>query len=157
VTRAALLDADGEFWATAPRLAGDWPGHWRRGLVYDLETLRMMVKPPVGIYARPWDAMQIQAPRVVLAEAGIAALLLGYADPGVAQRLLLGTFADAPAPNVPCSREDGSVNMVSADGTNCGTGPQWGYPFLVARRLYGQHPDTAWLAEIYPYLARFLD
>ncbi|MEV4534350.1 hypothetical protein AB0J82_11025 [Asanoa sp. NPDC049518] len=155
--RAALVEEDRRFWATAPVLSGDWPDHWRRGLVYDLETLRMMLKPPVGIYSQPWDAMQVQAPRVVLGEAAIDALLLGYADPALAQRLLLGTFADAPEPNVPCSREDGSYNMVSADGSVCGTGPQWGYPWLVLEHLWDANPDRDWLERIYPHLASYLD
>lgn len=154
---AARLAEDRRFWTRAPWLIGDWPAHWRRGLVYDLETLRMMVKPPVGIYTQPWDAMQVQAPRVVLGEAAIDALLLGYADPITAQRMMLGTFVDALAPNVPCSREDGSVNMVSADGSVCGTGPQWGYPWLVLRRLYDLNPDLEWLNRIYPHLAEYLD
>lgn len=155
--RAAKLEQDARFWSAAPRLEGDWPDHWRRGLVYDLETLRMMVRPPAGIYANRWDAMQIQAPRVVLGEAAIDALLLGYADPETAQEVLLGTFADAPAPNVPCSREDGSYNMVSADGSVCGTGPQWGYPWWVARHLYALRPDREWLERLYPHLAAYLD
>jgi mannosylglycerate hydrolase MGH1-like protein len=155
--RETLLAEDERFWSAAPRLSGDWPEHWRRGLVYDLETVRMMVKPPAGIYRHPWDAMQVQAPRVVLGEAAIDALLLCYADPSLAQRLLLGTFADAPAPNVPCSREDGSYNMVSADGRACGTGPQWGYPWRVLRRLWDANPDPDWLAAIYPHLGAYLD
>lgn len=148
--------ADGAFWAAAPRLAGDWPAYWRRGLVYDLETLRMMVKPPVGIYLHRWDAMQIHAPRVVLAEAAIDALLLGYADAATAQELLIGTFLDAPAPNVPCSREDGSFNMVAADGTVCGTAPAWGCPWLVAAWLWQLQPDRQWLAQLYPPMAAYL-
>jgi hypothetical protein len=147
---------DDAFWACAPRLAGDWPAHWRRGLVYDLETLRMMVRQPLGIYRHIWDAMQIQAPRVVLAEAAIDALLLAYADPQLAQSLLLSTFRDAPLPNVPCSREDGSYNMVAADGTVCGTAPAWGYPFLVLEWLYAMRPDQSWLLEIYPYSSAHL-
>jgi hypothetical protein len=155
--RARLLADDDGFWAGAPRLAGDWPAHWRRGLVYDLETLRMMVKQPIGIYRHRWDAMQIQAPRVVLAEAAIDALLLSYADAQLAQELLLGTFLDAPLPNVPCSREDGSSNMVAADGTVCGTAPAWGYPFVVLEWLAALRPDNAWLARIYSRLAEHLD
>lgn len=155
--RTALLAEDERFWSRAPRLDGDWPDHWRRGVVYDLETVRMMVKPPVGIYRRPWDAMQIQAPRVVLGEAAIDALLLAYADPQTAQELIYGTFADAPAPNVPCSREDGTYNMVSADGTVCGTGPQWGYPWVVLAHLYALRPDRTWLDRLYPHLAAYLD
>ncbi|MET9021020.1 hypothetical protein ABZV93_13630 [Actinopolymorpha sp. NPDC004070] len=155
--RGTRIRSDDAFWSRAPRLTGDWPAHWRRGLVYDLETLRMMVKPPVGIYHHVWDGMQIQAPRVVLGEAAIDALLLSYADPRLAQELLLGVFADAPLPNVPCSREDGTYNMVSADGTVCGTGPQWGYPWPVVRHLFAAHPDEAWLARIYPPMAAYLD
>lgn len=149
--------ADAAFWERAPRLAGDWPAHWRRGLVYDLETVRMMVRQPAGIYRHLWDAMQIQAPRVVLAEAAMDALLLAYADPALAQELLLGVFLDAPAPNVPCSREDGSYNMVGADGTVCGTAPAWGYPWLALRWLWALRPDPRWLEQIYPRLAAYLD
>jgi hypothetical protein len=157
VVRAGVLADDEVFWSRAPVLDGDWPDHWRRGLVYDMETVRMMVRAPAGIYTRPWDAMQIQAPRVVLGEAAIDALLLAYADPEAAQELLYGTFADAPMPNVPCSREDGSYNMVSADGSVCGTGPQWGYPWRVVRHLFACRPDRDWLARLYPHLAGYLD
>lgn len=143
---------DDRFWSTAPRLNGDWPAHWRRGLVYDHETLRMMVRQPAGIYRHSWDAMQIQAPRVVLAEAAMDALAISYADPRRAQHMLLGTFLDASAANVPCSREDGSYNMVAADGTVCGTAPSWGYPLLVVAHLAALRPDPVWLAALYPAL-----
>ncbi len=149
--------ADAAFWAGAPRLDGDWPAHWRRGVVYDLETLRMMVKQPAGIYQHAWDAMQIHAPRVVLAETAIDALLLAYADAPLAQELMLGVFLDAPAPNVPCSREDGSLNMIAADGTVCGTAPPWGCPWLVLGWLYRLYPDRGWLARQYPRLAAYLE
>lgn len=155
--RDAKIQQDDAFWATAPRLSGDWPAHWRRGLVYDLETLRMVVRQPMGIYQNVWDGMQIHAPRVVLAEAAIDSLLLGYANPHFAQQLLLNTFRDAPLPNVPCSREDGSYNMVAADGTVCGTGPNWGFPFLVARWLYDLSPNQAWLQAIFPFLSEYLE
>lgn len=154
--RARKQAEDDAFWEHAPLLEGDWPDHWRRGLVYDLETLRMMVKAPAGIYRHVWDAMQIQAPRVVLAEAAIDALLLSYADPELAQRLLLGTFLDAPEANIPCSREDGSYNMVAADGTVCGTAPEWGYPWLALDWLVALRPDRAWMAAIYPALTAYL-
>jgi hypothetical protein len=155
--RARKLAEDAAFWARAPRLEGDWPEHWRRGMVYDLETVRMMVKQPIGIYAHIWDAMQIQAPRVVLAEAAMDALLLAYADPQLAQELMLGTFLDAPLPNVPCSREDGSYNMVAADGTVCGTAPSWGYPWLVLEQLDALLPNQQWRERIYPRLVEHLD
>ena len=148
---------DATFWSSAPTLSGDWPGHWRRGFVTDFETLRMMVKAPVGIYRHAWDAMQVHAPRVVLAEAAIDALLLGYADLEAAKSMLLGTFLDAPAANVPCSREDGSYNMVGANGSECGTAPEWGYPVEVAAALYDLDPDPAWLEAIYPGLKAFLE
>jgi hypothetical protein len=154
--RARLLAADSAFWTSAPRLTGDWPDYWRRGMVYDLETIRMVVRLPVGIYRHPWDAMQIQAPRVVLAETAMDALVLGYADPAAAQELLLGTFLDAPEPNVPCSREDGSYNMVAADGSVCGTSPTWGYPAWVAQLLWSLSPDPVWLERLYPCLAQYL-
>ncbi|MBM7800666.1 hypothetical protein JOE57_003587 [Microlunatus panaciterrae] len=151
------LAADHAFWADAPVLTGDWPEHWRRGVVYDLETLRMMIKEPIGIYRHRWDAMQIQSPRIVLAEAAMDALALAWAQPEVAAEILLGVFADAPLPNVPCSREDGSYNMVSADGTVCGTGPQWGFPFLVAERIADRLPaPDHWLRDLYPHLSTFL-
>lgn len=149
--------ADDAFWANAPALEGDWPEPWRRGLVYGLETVRMMVKPPVGIYKHVWDAMQIQAPRVALAETSMDALTLAWADPALAQDLMLGTFLDAPKPNVPCSREDGTFNMVAADGTICGTGPEWGFPWLVLDWLWRFSPDRHWLQQIYPALAAHLD
>lgn len=116
----------------------------------------MMVKQPLGIYHHVWDAMQIQAPRVVLAEAAIDALLLGYCNVATAKALLLGTFLDAPAANIPCSREDGSYNMVGANGSECGTAPEWGYPTEVAAFLYDLAPDDAWLEAIYPGLKAFL-
>src|SRR5207302_10736749 len=40
---------DEKFWERAPQLSGDWPEHWRRGLVYDLETLRMVMRPSAGV------------------------------------------------------------------------------------------------------------
>lgn len=51
---------DEAFWEQAPQLAGDWPAHWRRGFVYDLETLRMTIRRPAGVIPTPWDGMQIQ-------------------------------------------------------------------------------------------------
>ena len=154
---ASALREDEVFWTSAPSLCGDWPEHWRRGFVTDFETLRMMVRKPIGIFEHVWDAMQIQAPRVVLAEAAIDAMLLAYADLDTARAMLLGTFLDAPAPNVPCSREDGSYNMVGANGSECGTAPEWGYPTEVTGFLYDLDPDTAWLEAIYPGLKDFLE
>jgi hypothetical protein len=148
---------DDAFWQKAPKLSGDWPDYVRRGLVYDFETLRMMARRPMGIYQHHWDAMQIQVPRTVLAEAALDMLILSYADPELAKDVLLGTFADAPEPNVPCSREDGSYNMVAVDGSPCGTAPEWCFPFHCIELVYRRTGDRQWLAELYPYLEAFMD
>ena len=148
---------DSDFWRTAPQLSGDWPDYVRRGLVYDFETLRMMVRRPMGRYKLPWDAMQLQVPRVVLAEAALDMLILSYADPTAAKAVLLGTFADAPEPNVPCSREDGSYNMVAVDGSPCGTAPEWCFPFHCIELVYRRTGDREWLGRLYPYLEAFVD
>ncbi len=146
------LAADATFWNACPTLQGDWPEAWKRGWVYDYETLRMTVRRPLGIFHHPWDGMQIHAPRAVLGETSMDMLALSYADPELAKLVLYGTFADAIAPNVPCVREDGSVNMISSDGSECGTAPMWGYPFQTLLSLYAMSHDTAWLGRIYPFL-----
>jgi hypothetical protein len=153
---AASTAADERFWAAAPRLSGDWPAHFRRGFALDQETLRMVARPPAGVFARRWDGMQIQAPRSVLAETALDALALSWADPALARELLLSCFAAAPRPNVPCQREDGSYNMVADDGSICGTGPAWGWPFAVVDALWRRSGDRAWLAAIYPHAAAYL-
>jgi hypothetical protein len=154
---ARQLARDDRFWSGAPRLAGDWPGSWKRGWVYDFETLRMTVRPPLGIFRHPWDGMQVHSPRLVLGETALDMHALSYADPAVAREVILGTFADAPAPNVPCVREDGSVNMISSDGSECGTAPMWGYPFHVISSLYQSTRDSQWVQALYPRLAAYLE
>jgi hypothetical protein len=151
------LDEDESFWGSCPRLVGDWPELWKRGWVYDFETLRMNVRRPVGIFKHPWDAMQVHSPRSVLGEAAVDMLTLSYADPAVAKQVLLGTFVDAPAPNVPCTREDGSMNMIAADGHACGTAPSWCFPFHIIESLYAATGDDQWLTELYPYLKNYLE
>lgn len=153
---AVKYGEDVAFWSTAPRLEGDWPEHWKHGWVYDLETLRMMVRRPTGIYEQPWDAMQIQAPRTVLAETSIDMWALSYADPDAAKEVFLGQFANAPSDNVPCSREDGEMNMVAADGAECGTSVSWCYPFFCAASIWARTRDKKWLSKIYPLMGRFL-
>ena len=151
------LAADEAFWAQAPVLEGDWPAAWKHGWVYDFETLRMNVRPPIGIYRHPWDAMQIHAPRAVLGESSLDAMALSYADAALAMEVLLGTFADAPAPNVPCSREDGSMNMIAADGAECGTYPAWGLPFHVIRSIHARTGNDRWIRALYPHLKAFVE
>jgi len=51
---------DEAFWQQVPQLAGDWPEYWRRGFVYDFETLRTVMRPPVGLIPHVFDGMQIQ-------------------------------------------------------------------------------------------------
>src|SRR6266536_1005727 len=108
------------FWSDAPQLAGDWPDSWRRGLVYDFETLRMIMRPSVGIINHSFDGMQIQAPRLVLAEAAMDVLFLSYADSELAAEVILGHFESAPHPNIPCMRKNGSNNRVADNVKICG-------------------------------------
>nr|HET6901888.1 trehalase family glycosidase [Ktedonobacteraceae bacterium] len=147
---------DEQFWSRAPQLSGDWPDSWRRGLVYDLETLRMVIRPSVGVIAHPWDGMQIQAPRLVLAEAAMDALFLSYADPELAAEVILGHFESAPHANIPCMREDGSYNMVADDGQVCGTAPAWGFPLWCCDQIVRRTGDVHWLRRLYPKAAAYL-
>lgn len=151
------LDEDEAFWGACPMLTGDWPEPWRRGWVYDYETLRMNVRRPLGMFAHPWDAMQVHSPRSVLGEAAVDMLALSYADPELAKQVLFGTFADAPMPNVPCTREDGSMNMIAADGEACGTAPSWCFPFHVIAAIYAATGDVHWIAALYPYMKAYLE
>ena len=147
---------DAKFVSDAPQLVGDWPLHWKNGWGYDFETLRMMVRKPVGIYRHPWDAMQIQSPRSVLAETSIDMWALSYVDPTTAKQVFAGQFLDAIEPNVPCAREDGVTNMVAADGSECGTSISWCYPFFCAKSIYDRTGDREWMSALYPKLAEFL-
>jgi hypothetical protein len=147
---------DEQFWQQAPQLHGDWPASWKRGLVYDLETLRMVMRPPAGVVTGPFDGMQVQAPRLVLAEAALDALFLSYANPELAAEVMLTHFASALRPNLPCMREDGSYNMVADDGQVCGTAPEWGYPLWCADQLWRRSGDISWLQQLYPGAAAYL-
>ena len=147
---------DEAFWNGAPQLSGDWPEHWRRGFVYDLETLRMTIRPPVGVIAHPWDGMQVQAPRTVLAEAAMDCLFLSYAHPQLAAEVLLGHFESAPHENLPCMREDGSYNMLADDGQICGTAPEWGFPLWCCDSILRRTGDLHWLGRLYPKAAAYL-
>jgi len=150
------LQADRHFYAGTPVLSGDWPQSWKNGLVYHFETIRMNIHPPVGIYKHHWDGMQIHTPRTVLGEAGIDSMCLSYADIGLAKEVLLGTFADALAPNIPCSREDGTINLIGGNGDECGTAPIWGLPFHVIHSIYLRDCDQAWIKKLYPHMKAYL-
>jgi hypothetical protein len=147
---------DEQFWSQAPQLAGDWPESWRRGLVYDFETLRMTIRPSAGVLDGVWDGMQIQAPRTVLAEAAMDTLLLSYADPDLASEVILSHFESALRPNLPCMREDGSYNMVADDGQICGTAPEWGYPLWCCQQLWLRSGNLSWLRRLYPGAAAYV-
>jgi len=153
---AARLAEDERFWKRAPRPVGDWPEAWRRGWVYDLETTRLMVRPPVGVFKEVWPTWQLFRPRVVLAENTLDMLRLAYADPETAQAALLTVFREAPQANVPCMFANGSFNMVAAGGDACGTSPAWCLPFHNIYLLYLWHPDRAWLRALYPHLEAYL-
>jgi hypothetical protein len=148
---------DDAFWAGAARLEGDWPDSWRRGWVYDVETTRMCVYPPGGIFTDIWPAWMVQWPRAVVAEGTLDMARLGYVSPDLALRATLSLFRDAEAPNVPCVFQDGEPNMVAADGAICGTSPAWCIPFYNLERLFAQTLDRRWLEEIYPYLSRYVE
>jgi len=161
-TRKALARktaADKAIQAGAVSLSGDWPDYWRRGMHYDLQTLRMCVLPPRGVFKHPWDAMQIQAPRYVLAETTLDMFMYGYSDPAGAQDVVLGPMEDMLAagwPWMPCLREDGSANMIAWDGHPCGTAPEWGAPAWVIERLYRRKCDRRWLASVLKPLSEYL-
>ncbi|MCC7367527.1 MAG: hypothetical protein IT306_03840 [Chloroflexi bacterium] len=148
--------ADDRFWSKAARLVGDWPHHWRRGWVYDIETTRMCMIPAGGVFTDVWPAWMIQWPRAVVAEGTLDVARLAYADPALALRAALSLFRDTTADNIPCIFQYGEPNMVAADGGVCGTSPAWCVPFYNLELLYRRTLDRAWLAAIYPHLARYL-
>ncbi|MCK4560001.1 MAG: hypothetical protein KAV45_09475 [Calditrichia bacterium] len=151
------LAEDEKFWSNCPKLEGDWPIIWKHGWVYDWETLRMNIRRPTGIFNHPWDAMQVHSPRLVLGETALDMLTMSYADPELSKQVIYGTFADALAPNIPCAREDGSVNMIGADGSECGTAPMWGFPFHVIQTIFASTGDTVWIKNLYPHLKAYLE
>jgi len=153
----AKLAEDAKFYENVPFLIGDWPDRWKHGWIYDLETIRMNIRPPLGIYEHHWDAMQVHTPRAVLGEASLDSWCMSFSDMELAKDLMFGTFADAPEPNVPCSREDGSVNMICANGKECGTAPIWGLPFHVIHSMYLRDRDDHWIKRLYPHLKAFLE
>jgi hypothetical protein len=147
---------DDSFYRAAPVLSGDWPAAWRRGWVMDLETLRMNLLEPAGIYKHRWDAMQALNPRAVAGETAIDMLTMGYADISAALEVMEGLFADAPDVYVPCSREDGSVNMIGEDGSECATAPIWGMPLRAIRILLSRSGDLGWIRRLYPRLKAYV-
>lgn len=151
------LAEDERFYANAPVLTGDWPQAWRHGLIYHMETIRMNMHPPVGIYNHYWDGMQVHTPRVVLGESAIDSMCLSYADIEMAKDVLLGVFEDAVADNIPCSREDGSLNLICGNGKETGTAPIWGLPFHVIHSIYLRDLDNSWIKQLYPHMKSYIE
>ncbi len=148
--------ADHTFWSHAPRLTGDWPEHWRRGWVYDMETTRLLIQPPGGVFRGEWPAWMAAWPRAVLAEGALDLDRLGLAEPVRAQEALQTLLRDTPGDQVPCVFRGGEPNMVAADGAVCGTSPAWCLPVLHSARLLRRRPDPDQIACIAPLLARYL-
>ena len=146
------MDEDDAFYQHMPRLSEGWPDCWRRGMIYHFETLRMNVYPAMGIFTHRWDGMQTANPRMVLGETCIDMLSLRYADIEAALEVLTTTFEDSPDVYVPCCREDGSVNMIGSDGSECATALMWGFPWRVLRAVLAESGNVAWLRRIYPRL-----
>jgi hypothetical protein len=151
------LDADDEFYTMAPLLDGDWAETWKHGWIYDFETLRMNLMAPAGIYHHVWDGMQALWPRVVIGETSIDMLTMSYANIETALEVITGMFEDAPDVYVPCTREDGSVNMIGEDGSECATAPIWGMPIRAIRIMLARSGNISWIKRIYPKLKLYLD
>ncbi len=148
--------ADDAFWDRAPRLAGDWPAHWRRGWVYDMETTRLLLQPPGGVFGGEWPSWMAPWPRAVLAEGVLDLDRLGLAEPARAQDALLTLLRDTPGDQIPCVFRGGEPNMVASDGAVCGTSPAWCLPFVHIARLLRRQPDPGRMQVLAPYLARYL-
>ena len=149
--------ADDAFWSHAPRLTGDWPEHWRRGWVYDMETTRLLIQPPGGVFSGEWPTWMAPWPRAVLAEGALDLDRLGLAEPARAQDALLTLLRDTPGDQIPCVFRGGEPNMVAADGAVCGTSPAWCLPVLHSRAAAAPPARSRTrIAAIAPLLARYL-
>lgn len=147
---------DSEFWNKSSLITGDWPENWTNGFIYDLETLRMMVSPPKGVFRNKWDIMQVSWPRQVIAETSLDMYLLSYADPSLAREVICGLFTDASGPNVPCRHADGAFNMIADDGSRCGTSPAWCLPFYHYLLIYERTGNLDWIRKMYPLWKSFI-
>lgn len=156
-TAEEMRQEDERFWANAPRLSGDWPETWKRGWEYDLETTRLMVQPPGGIYTGPWPSWMAEWPRTVAAEGSLDMARLAIADPATATAALETLWTQAPAPNLPCVFRDGQPNMVSDDGRICGTSPAWCLPVHQVWEAFLWSGDRAWLRRMLPALEAYLE
>jgi hypothetical protein len=63
-SRDALWREDRRFWRGATQLdRAGWPAHRRRGLVYELETTRLLLAPPAGVFPAPYPVWMAAWPR----------------------------------------------------------------------------------------------
>lgn len=134
---------DNRFWGGGFRLEGSWPTLWKRGVQYDLNTVRANIRPARGVFKHPWDAMQVHGPRIVAAESSMDTMTLSYADVELAKDVLYGLYADTAArgqPQVPCQNEDGTTNMECMDGHTAGTPPSWGAPLFTVLSIFQVRP-----------------
>lgn len=152
----AKIKEDSEFWKKSSLITGDWPENWTNGFIYDLETLRMMVSPPRGVFRHKWDIMQVSWPRQVMAETSLDMYLLSYADSSLAREVISGLFTDASRANVPCRHADGTFNMTADDGSRCGTSPAWCLPFYHYLLIYERTGNLHWIRKMYPLWKSFI-
>eukprot|EP01046_Picozoa_sp_COSAG06_P035231 COSAG06_NODE_3766_length_4928_cov_15.330917_4_plen_516_part_01 len=151
---------DNAFWQQMLKLEGSWPEEWKRGLQYDLNSVRANIRPATGVFLHPWDDMQVHGGRIVVAESSMDAMTLSYADMALAKDVLYGLYHDSAVrglPNVPCQNEDGTPNMECMDGYTAGTPPSWGLPLFTLYSMFHRDGDTAWLGKMYPLLSGYLD
>ena len=105
---------DNAFWRGMLKLEGSWPEPWKRGVHYDLNSIRANIRPARGVFKHPWDDMQVHGGRIVVAESSMDTMTLSFADMELAKDVLYGLYGDSAArglPNVPCQNEDGTPNV----------------------------------------------
>ena len=60
--------------------------------VYDVNTVRLNLRPATGIFKTEWDAMQTAHPRVVVSESSIDYHTISLVNSDLAKEVLLGMF-----------------------------------------------------------------
>ena len=122
--------SDAKFWRSALKLEGSWPAAWKRGVAYDLDTVRANIRPAVGVFKHPWDSMQVHGPRIVVAESSMDTMTLSYADVELAKDVLYGMYHDTAARGQPQVR-------VASRSISPPCGGQSDFVWLSARTPHG--------------------